>query len=130
MSLNDPISDALSKIYNAEKAGKKEVEIFPVSKVLLRILDILRDHHYVGAYKLDETTRGKILHLSLLGRINKCGVIKPRFSATLPEFNKYEKRFLPAIGFGVIIMTTPQGILTLEEARKNHTGGKLLAYCY
>ena len=48
----------------------------------------------------------------------------------MQDFEKYEKRFLPAKDFGIIIMTTPQGIMTHIEAKKKSTGGKLLAYCY
>jgi len=130
MALNDPIADALSKILNAEKIGKKEVELYPVSNVLLQILDIFRKHRYVGEYKVEETTRGRIVTLNLLGNINDCNSIKPRFPVTLKEFDKFEQRYLPAVDFGIIIITTSQGLMTLKEAREKKIGGRLLAYCY
>lgn len=130
MALNDPIADALSKILNAEKIGKKEVELYPVSNVLLQILDIFRKHRYVGEYKVEETTRGRIITLNLLGNINDCNSIKPRFPVTLKEFDKFEQRYLPAVDFGIIIITTSQGLMTLKEAREKKIGGRLLAYCY
>lgn len=130
MALNDPIADALSKILNAEKIGKKEVELYPVSNVLLQILDIFRKHRYVGEYKVEETTRGRIVTLNLLGNINDCNSIKPRFPVTLKEFDKFEQRYLPAVDFGIIIITTSQGLMTLKEAREKKIGGRLIAYCY
>lgn len=130
MALNDPIADALSKILNAEKIGKKEVELYPVSNVLLQILDIFRKNRYVGEYKVEETTRGRIVTLNLLGNINDCNSIKPRFPVTLKEFDKFEQRYLPAVDFGIIIITTSQGLMTLKEAREKKIGGRLLAYCY
>ncbi|MDI3544372.1 MAG: small subunit ribosomal protein [Candidatus Woesearchaeota archaeon] len=130
MALNDPIADALSKILNAEKIGKKEVELYPVSNVLLQILDIFRKNRYVGEYKVEETTRGRIITLNLLGNINDCNSIKPRFPVTLKEFDKFEQRYLPAVDFGIIIITTSQGLMTLKEAREKKIGGRLLAYCY
>lgn len=130
MALNDPIADALSKILNAEKIGKKEVELYPVSNVLLQILDIFRKHRYVGEYKVEETTRGRIVTLNLLGNINDCNSIKPRFPVTLKEFDKFEQRYLPAVDFGIIIITTSEGLMTLKEAREKKIGGRLIAYCY
>lgn len=130
MALNDPIADALSKILNAEKIGKKEVELYPVSNVLLQILDIFRKNRYVGEYKVEETTRGRIITLNLLGNINDCNSIKPRFPVTLKEFDKFEQRYLPAVDFGIIIITTSQGLMTLKEAREKKIGGRLIAYCY
>lgn len=130
MALNDPISDALSKILNAEKIGKREVELYPVSNLLLQILDIFKKYRYVGDYKIEETTRGRIVTLNLLGNINDCNSIKPRFPVTLKEFDKFEQRFLPAVDFGIIIITTSQGLMTLKEAREKKIGGRLLAYCY
>ena len=68
--------------------------------------------------------------MNLLGNINKCGVIKPRFNAKMKDFERFEKRYLPGKGMGILIVSTSKGIMTLEEARKQKIGGKLLGYCY
>ncbi|NQV08598.1 30S ribosomal protein S8 [Candidatus Woesearchaeota archaeon] len=129
MSLNDPISNTLSKIMNAERVGKKECEV-KSGRLMKQILDLLKDHLYIGAYEEVEDGKGGILKLNLLGNINKCGTIKPRFSVKKTDFEKYEKRYLTAKDFGVIIVSTPQGIMTHTEAKKKGIGGKLIAYCY
>lgn len=130
MGLNDTLSNALSKIFDYEKTGKKELDVTPASKVMEKVLDIMNQANYIGECKITKTNRGKILHLNLLGKINKCGVIKPRFSVKKDGFEKFEKRFLPAKGFGILIVSTSKGIMTHEEAIKKGIGGKLLAFVY
>jgi small subunit ribosomal protein S8 len=64
------------------------------------------------------------------GAINDCGVIKPRYSVKVAELEKYEARFLPAQNFGVLILSTTEGVVTHNRARELGIGGKLLAYVY
>jgi len=130
MALNDPLANALSKILNNERVSKKEIDIFPTSKLVKKVLDIMNSNNYVGKYSLTKENRGDILKLELIGKINKCGVIKPRFSIKKEGYEKFEKRFLPAQGFGILIVSTTKGIMTNEEAKKKNLGGKLLVYVY
>ena len=115
---------------NAERVGKREVMLVPASKMIKKVLSLLQERSYVGGYEEIEDGRGTILKLSLLGNINKCGVVKPRFSTKKNEFEKWEKRYLPAKDFGVIVVSTPQGVMTHLDAKQKNIGGKLLAYCY
>ena len=128
--LNDPLSNALSKILNAENVGMRECLSKPGSKIVKEVLDVMKDNLYVGEVEAVEDGRGGIMRVSLIGNINKCGVIKPRFSVAIRDIEKYEKRFLPAKDFGILIISTPHGVMTHIEAKKKNTGGRLLAYCY
>lgn len=130
MSLNDPLASALSKILNAERVGKDTVELYPVSKQVRQILEIFNNQQYVGSYEQQDTTRGSVIVVNLLHTINKVGAIKPRFSFTKQQYEQVEKRYLPAKDFGVIIVSTSSGIMTLNDAKQKGIGGKLLAYCY
>ncbi len=130
MSLNDPISNALSKILNAEKAGKNKCKIKPVSNLLKKILDIMNNLGYVGTYDEVIDIKGNYLMLNLLGNVNKCGTIKPHYAVGKDNMVKFEKRYLLSQGFGVIILSTSQGVMTQEEAKSKNIGGKLIAYCY
>jgi small subunit ribosomal protein S8 len=130
MVLNDNLASALSKIKNAEIRSKKEIIIFPYNNVIKKVLDIMNAHNYLGKYEEVEESKGNYLRLNLLGNINNCNVIKPRFSVKVADFEKYEKRFLPAKNIGILIISTNQGIMTHEEAKKKNLGGKLLAYVY
>ncbi|MFC1801124.1 30S ribosomal protein S8 [Nanoarchaeota archaeon] len=130
MVMNDPLASCLSKIMNAEKIGRRECTIRPASKEIKKVLTILNENGYLGKFKAVDDGKGGFLVLNLLGNINKCGVIKPRFSSKKNEFEKWENRYLPAKDFGLIIVSTPKGYMLHSEAKEKGTGGKLIAYCY
>ncbi len=126
----DPLADALSYIKNAERAGKMYCEIKPASKLISRVLQIMQQEGYIEEIEYVEDGRGGKLRVKLKGRINDCGAIKPRYSVKVREMDKWESRYLPARGFGILILTTNQGIMTHKEAKNRRIGGKLLAYVY
>ncbi len=130
MTLNDPLANVLSHIMNYEKTGKKEVLTRHNSRMIRRVLDVLNEKLFIGKYEVIKDNRGGKLKISLIGKINKIGAIKPRFDVKVDNFEKYEQRYLPAKDFGVIIVTTSQGIMTHNEAKEKNIGGKLIAYCY
>ncbi len=128
--LIDPLADALSVIKNAEDIGKPECTIRPASKLIGSVLKVMKDAGYIGEFELIDDGKSGMFKVELEGKINRCGVIRPRHAVKNVEFEKWEKRFLPARGFGSIILTTPQGVMTHYEARESGTGGELLAYVY
>lgn len=129
MSLNDPISDALSKINNAVKALHKSVKL-KRSKLLVEVLDVLKKNGFIGSYKINEDGKQGFIIVNLLGTINECFAIKPRYFVKINELESFEKRFLPAKDFGVLILSTNLGLLTQIEAKEKNVGGSLIAYCY
>ena len=130
MALNDPLSNALSHILNCEKVGKSECTIKPASKLIKQVLELMHKSGYIGEIKHFADNKGGCFNVALIGNINKCGAIKPRFSVKKTEFEKYEKRFLPAKGMGIIVLSTQKGIVTHTEAIEKGLGGKLIAYVY
>lgn len=130
MAMNDTLATALSNLLNAEKVGKSVCIVKPVSKITKATLDLMKDRNYIGSYTVVDDGKGGYIEVNLIGGINKCGAIKPRFSATVSEYDKFEKRFLPAKDFGLVIVSTSNGIMTIKEARQKNIGGKLLAYIY
>ena len=127
---NDSIADALSRIRNAERAGHRTCEVAPASKLLGSVLDVMQKAGYIGPFERLENHRGGVFRVDLLGNINKCGVIKPRYSIKTAEFETWESRYLPAQDFGQLILTTTQGVVGHGEAKEMGVGGKLLAYVY
>ncbi len=128
--LNDPLANMMSLILNSESIGKSECLIKPVSKVLKELLKVMKENGYVGDFKEIEDGRGNYIRLTLVGGINQCGVIKPRYSVKSIDFEKFEKRYLPAKDLGILFVSTPKGIMTHYDAKSKKTGGRLLAYCY
>ena len=129
MSLNDPLANVLSNIMNYEKIGKKECLVKSSSKFIQNVLKIMKENNYLGDFKAYEG-RGGYIKINLIGKINKCGVIKPRLSFKNADLEKFEKRYLPAKDFGIIVVSTNKGLMTHQECRKKNIGGKLVAYIY
>lgn len=127
---NDQLANVLSAIDNAERISKPAVTREGTSTVIARVLEVLKTEGYVNGFALEDNGRGGVLTIELAQAINRVGSIKPRFAVKANGYQKFEKRYLPADGFGVLIVSTPQGIMTHTEAKKRNTGGKLLAYCY
>ncbi|MCD6109050.1 MAG: 30S ribosomal protein S8 [Thermoplasmata archaeon] len=128
--LNDPLSDAMSTIKNAEQKGKKECIIKPASKVIGGVLKVLKEEGYIKEFELIEDGKAGVFKVTLNGVINDCGVIKPRYPVKYTELEKWENRYLPARDFGILILTTTNGIISQKKAKKDNIGGKLLAYAY
>jgi len=126
----DPLNDALTKIFNAEQAGRYNVDLAPASKLLGSVLEIMQTSGYVGEIEKNDDGRGGKYIVQLRGAINQCGVVKPRHSVRRQEFDKWEGRYLPAQDFGLLILTTNSGVMHHKEAKENRIGGKLLAYVY
>ena len=126
---HDTLADVLSTIKNAEKIGKKDC-ITPASNLVKEVLKLMQKKGFIGIFEfIDDGKSGKF-KIKLKNRVNDCNVIKPRYSVKVDELEKFEKRFLPAKGFGVLIVSTTKGIMTHEEAKKQKIGGVLLAYAF
>ncbi|RLJ08142.1 MAG: 30S ribosomal protein S8 [Candidatus Aenigmatarchaeota archaeon] len=126
---HDLISDIFTTIRNAEALGKKEC-IVPASNLAKNILKIMQKEKYIGEVSYIEDGKGGKLRIQLLGKINECGAVRPRFSAGKDEIIKFEKRFLPAADIGILILSTSQGVMTHKDAKKRSIGGVLLGYVY
>lgn len=126
----DTLANALITLKNHEMLGKKECEIKPASKMIGSILKIMQKEGYIGDFEFIDDGKAGIYKVKLIGRINNCRAIKPRYSVKYGEFMEWEKRYLPAKEFGILFVSTPRGIVTHHEAKQLHTGGKLLAFVY
>src|SRR3989344_6225012 len=105
MSLNDPLGNVLSHINNCEKSGKTECVVKPASKIVMTVLNIMKDNHYLGDIEKINDGKSGMLKIKLLGKINRCNVVKPRYPFKKDDLEKYEKRYLPARGFGIIVVS-------------------------
>ena len=124
------LADVLKTISNAEKRGKRQVLIRPSSKVIIKFLQTMQKNGYIGDFTvLDDHRSGKIV-VELIGRINKCGVISPRFDVPVKDVEKWVVNVLPSRQFGHVVLTTTFGIMDHEEARRKKTGGKILGFFY
>ncbi len=130
MVLLDPLADALSVIKNAEVVGKRSCVIRPASNLIGNVLKVMQDGGYIGEFEFEDDGKAGIYRVNLVGQINKCGAIKPRYSVGANDFEKWEKQFLPAKNFGTLILTTPMGVMSQYDAREKNVGGQLLSFVY
>lgn len=130
MGKNNVLSDALRTISNAERSGKQQVLIRPSSKIIIKFLKIMQKNKYIGKFTyIDDNRSGKIV-INLLGRINKCRAISPRYDIKIKDSKKWVNNILPSRQFGTIVLSTSYGILDHKEAFRKKTGGKILGFFY
>lgn len=126
----DTLSNGLTTVANNELRNKQECVISPASKLLGEVLRVMQLNGYLGEFEFIDDGRSGKFKVQLLGRINKCAAIRPRFQVGVDGFEKWEKEYLPSRGIGVLIVSTSQGVLSHQEAKKKNIGGKLLAFAY
>jgi len=90
----------------------------------------MQKNGFVGEFEFIDDGRAGKFKVQLLGRINRCSVIKPRYSVKIEDLEFWEKRYLPSREVGTLILTTPQGVISHKDARQQRAGGRLLAYVY
>jgi len=122
----DKLSDVLNQIMMAKIAGKNSCEV-GASKFLIRVLEIMKKNNYID-YEIKQDKFQRIV--IKLKSLNECKSIRPRFYVKKNKFDKYIKRFLPARGFGIIIVSTNEGLITHTDALEKGIGGCLVAYCF
>ena len=123
----DIVADALNIIRNAHRARKSTVDIKRISNLLVEILKVMKQGGAIKKYKID----GKEKSIEVtLGDLTDCKAIKPRFTCSVRDIEKYKRRYLPARNIGTMIISTNKGLKTHEEAETEGLGGSLIAYFY
>jgi len=126
----DTLANGLTTIMNNEMRRKRECVINTASKLLGRVLRVMQLNSYIGEFEFVDDGRSGKFRVQLLGRINKCGAIKPRIPVSLREIENWEKRFLPSRDIGVLVVSTSQGVLSHREVKERKIGGRILAFVY
>jgi len=130
LAMMDTLANGLTILMNSELRNKMECVISPASKLLGQVLRVMQLNGFIGEFEFIDDGRSGKFRVQLLGRINKCGAIKPRYPVRAGEFEMWEKRFLPSREFGILIVSTSLGVLPHKEAEEKKIGGRLLAFVY
>jgi small subunit ribosomal protein S8 len=128
MRLTDPVADMLTRIRNAISARHQKVDI-PASKLKLEIARILKEEGYISNFKATEEEGHKVLRVYLKYANNNEAVISNVNRVSRPGCRVYVRRTeIPRVlgGMGINILTTPRGVMTGRQARKQGLGGELL----
>ena len=133
MNMTDPIADMLTRVRNATAAGHDSVSI-PYSKVKEQIARILKEEGYIKAYSVSgEKAKDKIIEIELKYGPNHQKVITGIKRISKPGLRVYAKSdAIPRVlnGLGIAIISTSHGMMCDRDARKNHTGGEVIAYVW
>jgi len=126
--MNDPIGDFIIRIKNAGRVNKDSISV-PFSKMKLAIAEVLSAKGYVGAVSKKTKGNAKLLHVELLYTENGTPVVSDVRRMSKPSRRLYEsakniKRFRR--GYGLSVFSTPQGIMSDMDAKKNNVGGEFL----
>ena len=127
MSLSDPIGDMIARIKNAQLRNHKKVEL-PSSNFKVKILDILKSEGFIIDYNINKDTKKPIVMVDLkyhsgnpvistIERISKPGRRIFSSAESLPKINN---------GLGIAIISTPKGVMTDIDARKQKIGGEII----
>ena len=130
-TLTDPIADFLTRLRNTAIARKAEV-VAPYSKIKADIARILKQEGYISNYEVDTT--GKFPQIKVTNKlVNRVSAITGLKRVSKPGLRKYVGATeIPRVlgGMGISILSTPQGIISGREAKKQNVGGELLAYVW
>ncbi len=132
---NDPIADMLTRIRNALTRGKPEV-IVPMSKIKIEIARILQEEGYIENFSIGDEKPVPLINVQLKyfgSRRDRQPVITQLQRISKPGRRVYRKRKeLPIVlsGTGIAIVTTPKGVMTAQQARRNGVGGEVLCYVW
>ncbi len=130
MPAQNILSNLFTTLYNNELRNKKECLVIRASKLASEVLRIVQKNKYIGEFEYIDDGLGGKFKIQLLGRINKCGLISPRLAIQKNEYERWERNYLPAVGVGILVITTSEGVLSHTEAKSRGIGGRLLGYVY
>jgi len=128
--VTDTIANGMTTLMNNEMRLKRECVISPASKLLGRVLRVMQLNGYIGEFEFIDDGRTGKFKVQLLGRINKCGAIRPRFPVGVDEFERWERNFLPSRDIGILVISTSRGVTSQKIAKEEKIGGRLLAFAY
>jgi small subunit ribosomal protein S8 len=130
-NLSDPIADFLTRLRNGATAGKAETSA-PYSKIKVEIARILKQEGYIQNYEIDTT--GKFPEIKVTNKlINRVPAITGLKRVSRPGLRRYVgSEDIPRVlgGMGISILSTPRGLMSGRQAKRENVGGELLAFVW
>jgi small subunit ribosomal protein S8 len=130
--MSDPIADLLTRIRNANQALKPHADV-PASRLKREVLRVLRETRYIDSYDVLDDKRQGVLRVHLKYTPERERVITGLRRISRPGLRKYVKaKQVPRVlgGLGVAVVSTPKGVMTDEECRREHVGGEVICYVW
>jgi small subunit ribosomal protein S8 len=128
--MTDPIADMLTRIRNAVTAKHEHVTI-PASKMKIAIANVLRDEGFIRGYEVQDQDQRKLMRVELNYTGKKEPVLNGLQRVSKPGLRVYvQKREIPRVygGLGIAILSTPQGVMSGQDAWRRSIGGEVICY--
>ena len=128
MNISDPIADMLTRIRNGLQARHTQVEM-PSSKMKVAIARILKDEGYIKDFEVTKDVPQPVLRVALKYTPERQSVVSSIKRVSKPGLRRYSKRAdIPLVldGMGLVIMSTPKGLMSGREAYKRNLGGEVI----
>ncbi len=125
----DLLADAINTIKVNEIVGKESCTVHS-TKLIKMVMEVMSKNGYIESYGEVKEGRFAVLKIMLSHKINDIGVVKPRYAVKVEDYQKFETRYIPSKDFGILIVSTPKGIMTNGEAKAEKIGGRLIAYVF
>ena len=132
MSMNDPIADMLTRVRNANSAGKQTVSM-PSSKKLVEIARIMQEEGYINGFEIEPAQPRDVLTITLKYDEKKARTIRGIKRISKPGLRRYAKSDslpMPLGGLGIAIISTSSGLLTQKECLDRGIGGEIVAFVW
>jgi small subunit ribosomal protein S8 len=125
----DLLAESLNIMKVMRRSGRNECKI-PASKLIGAVLQLLQKEDYIKSFEFVDDNKSGFYIIKGIGAINECGSINPRKPIKFAELTKIEEQMLPSKDFGMLIISTPKGIVNNQTLREMKVGGRLIAYVY
>lgn len=132
MNMTDPIADMLTRIRNAVTAKHDYVNI-PASNMKVAIANVLREEGFIKQYEVKQDGSRKLMRIQLNYTGKKEPVLNGLQRVSKPGLRVYvQKREIPRVygGLGIAILSTPQGVMTGQDAWRRSIGGEVICYVW
>ncbi|MEM0356659.1 MAG: 30S ribosomal protein S8 [Candidatus Anstonellales archaeon] len=127
----DPFAEVVNQIKTSARAGKREIILKRNNRLIKNVLNVLKEEGYIQGFELIGDGYLQMLKVTLIPeRIREFQVVNPRTPVKYLEIIQKEMQYLPSYVEGILILTTPKGVMSNRKAKELKIGGRIIAYIF
>ncbi|MEM0382748.1 MAG: 30S ribosomal protein S8 [Candidatus Anstonellales archaeon] len=127
----DPFAEVVNQIKTSARVGKREIILKRNNRLIRNVLNVLKEEGYIQGFELIGDGYLQMLKVTLIPeRIREFQVVNPRTPVKYLEIIQKEMQYLPSYVEGILILTTPKGVMSNRKAKELKIGGRIIAYIF